>query len=96
MPSPFSFSSSPTTDNCHGLDPQEDFLQRLAELQPDLAVTAAYGNMLPQRFLDTPRYGTLNVHPSLLPRYRGAAPVQRALEVGARLLGRGMGPRAGE
>ncbi|GIL58280.1 hypothetical protein Vafri_13359 [Volvox africanus] len=38
--------------------------------------------MLPQRFLDIPRYGTLNVHPSLLPKYRGAAPVQRALEDG--------------
>ncbi|KAG2484615.1 hypothetical protein HYH03_016569 [Edaphochlamys debaryana] len=58
------------------------FLERLIALQPDLAVTAAYGNMLPQRFLDIPRYGTLNVHPSLLPRYRGAAPVQRAVEDG--------------
>lgn len=60
---------------------QEAFLAALAEAAPDLAVTAAYGNMLPQRFLDTPRLGTLNIHPSLLPRYRGAAPVQRALEV---------------
>ncbi|GIL58279.1 hypothetical protein Vafri_13359 [Volvox africanus] len=61
---------------------EEDFLRRLEELEPDLAITAAYGNMLPQRFLDIPRYGTLNVHPSLLPKYRGAAPVQRALEDG--------------
>ncbi|GLC48684.1 hypothetical protein PLESTB_000125500 [Pleodorina starrii] len=61
---------------------EEDFLQRLEALRPDLAVTAAYGNMLPQRFLDIPLYGTLNVHPSLLPRYRGAAPVQRALQDG--------------
>ncbi|GIM13357.1 hypothetical protein Vretimale_16514 [Volvox reticuliferus] len=61
---------------------EEDFLHRLEELKPDLAITAAYGNMLPQRFLDIPRYGTLNVHPSLLPKYRGAAPVQRALEDG--------------
>ena len=51
------------------------------ELQPDLCVTAAYGNILPQRFLDIPRFGTLNIHPSLLPRFRGAAPVQRALQV---------------
>ena len=50
-------------------------------MQPDLCVTAAYGNVLPQRFLDTPRCGTLNIHPSLLPKYRGAAPVQRALQV---------------
>lgn len=61
---------------------QEEFLEALAALQPDLCVTAAYGNMLPQRFLDTPRHGTLNIHPSLLPRYRGAAPVNRALEAG--------------
>ncbi|GLI63252.1 hypothetical protein VaNZ11_006151 [Volvox africanus] len=61
---------------------EEDFLRRLEELEPDLAITAAYGNMLPQRFLDIPQYGTLNVHPSLLPKYRGAAPVQRALEDG--------------
>ncbi len=58
-----------------------EFLERLAELAPDLCVTAAYGNILPQRFLDIPRFGTLNVHPSLLPAYRGAAPVQRALQV---------------
>ena len=53
----------------------------MAELAPDLCVTAAYGNILPQRFLDIPRFGTLNIHPSLLPGYRGAAPVQRALQV---------------
>ena len=44
-------------------------------------MTAAYGNILPYAFLVVPRCGTLNVHPSLLPRYRGAAPVQRALQV---------------
>ena len=60
---------------------QEAFLERLTDLQPDLCVTAAYGNILPQRFLDIPRCGTLNIHPSLLPQYRGAAPVQRALQV---------------
>ncbi|MEW5317523.1 MAG: hypothetical protein WDW38_008811 [Sanguina aurantia] len=58
------------------------FLERLLALQPDLCVTAAYGNLLPQRFLDIPAHGTLNIHPSLLPRYRGAAPVQRALQDG--------------
>lgn len=67
--------------------PQEAFLHWLRELQPDLCITAAYGNMLPQRFLDIPALGTLNIHPSLLPLYRGAAPVQRALQVG-----RGMKP----
>ncbi|KAF6000794.1 Mitochondrial transcription factor 1 [Cyanidiococcus yangmingshanensis] len=49
------------------------------ELRPDLAITAAYGQILPERFLRVPRLGVLNIHPSLLPRYRGAAPVQRAL-----------------
>lgn len=61
---------------------EEAFLSRLNELQPDLCVTAAYGCFLPQRFLDMPRLGTLNVHPSLLPLYRGAAPLQRCLEAG--------------
>lgn len=61
--------------------PQHEFLDDLTALQPDLCVTAAYGNVLPQRFLDIPRCGTLNIHPSLLPLYRGAAPVQRALQV---------------
>lgn len=60
----------------------ETFLAELEALQPDLCVTAAYGQFLPQRFLDIPKFGTLNVHPSLLPRYRGASPVQRCLEAG--------------
>lgn len=66
---------------------QEQFLNALTDLQPDLCVTAAYGNMLPQRFLKLPRYGTLNIHPSLLPRYRGAAPVNRTLENGDAVTG---------
>ena len=60
----------------------ETFLAALAELQPDLCITAAYGCFLPQRFLDMPKFGTLNIHPSLLPLYRGAAPLQRCLEAG--------------
>jgi methionyl-tRNA formyltransferase len=58
------------------------FLQQLQDLQPDLCITAAYGNFLPQKFLQIPEFGTLNIHPSLLPAYRGAAPVQRSLEAG--------------
>lgn len=57
-------------------------MEAFAALQPDLAITAAYGNMLPTAFLDIPKHGTLNIHPSLLPKYRGAAPVQRAVQVG--------------
>lgn len=60
---------------------QEGFLERLRGFQPDLCVTAAYGSILPRAFLDIPRCGTLNIHPSLLPRWRGAAPVPRAIEV---------------
>jgi methionyl-tRNA formyltransferase len=61
---------------------QEAFLSHLESLQPDLCITAAYGNILPSRFLAIPRLGTLNIHPSLLPRFRGAAPVNRCLENG--------------
>ena len=61
---------------------EEDFLAELRAMAPDLMVTAAYGNYLPRAFLDIPRLGTLNIHPSLLPSFRGAAPVQRALESG--------------
>jgi methionyl-tRNA formyltransferase len=55
------------------------FLARLQELAPDVAVVVAYGKILPQAVLDVPRHGCLNVHGSLLPRYRGAAPVQWAI-----------------
>lgn len=63
------------------------FLATLSNLQPDLCITAAYGNYLPTKFLSIPRYGTLNIHPSLLPSYRGAAPVQRSLEDGLTVSG---------
>lgn len=59
-----------------------EFLDHLERLDIDLCITAAYGNFLPKRFLSIPRHGTVNIHPSLLPRYRGAAPVQRCLENG--------------
>lgn len=54
----------------------------LAALQPDLMVVVAYGLILPQLVLDTPRLGCINSHASLLPRWRGAAPIQRAVEAG--------------
>lgn len=63
------------------------FLDELKTLEPDLCITVAYGNFLPQQFLDIPKYGTLNIHPSLLPKYRGSAPVQRALECGEKETG---------
>ena len=58
----------------------ESFLRALQQLQPDLCITVAYGNYLPKAFLNIPKYGTLNIHPSLLPKYRGAAPIQRYIE----------------
>ena len=57
----------------------EAFLGALRDLQPDLIAVAAYGQILPQSLLDLPRFGCLNVHTSLLPRYRGAAPIQWAI-----------------
>ncbi len=58
------------------------FLETFEKLKPDLCITAAYGNYLPKRFLSVPKYGTINIHPSLLPKYRGAAPLQRCLQNG--------------
>ncbi|WP_120718026.1 methionyl-tRNA formyltransferase [Tsuneonella amylolytica] len=54
----------------------------LAAFEPDLAVVAAYGLILPQAVLDIPKQGCLNVHASLLPKWRGAAPIQRAIMAG--------------
>lgn len=53
--------------------------QALKELEADVAVVAAYGLILPQSVLDTPRYGCLNIHASLLPRWRGASPIQQSI-----------------
>ena len=54
----------------------EEFTVRLEEMKPDLMVVVAFGQILSQRILDIPPYGCINVHASLLPRYRGAAPMQ--------------------
>jgi methionyl-tRNA formyltransferase len=59
----------------------------IAELKADLMVVAAYGLILPQAVLQMPRLGCVNVHASLLPRWRGAAPIQRAIEAGDRQTG---------
>jgi methionyl-tRNA formyltransferase len=57
----------------------EAFLQELAGMEIDLGVVAAYGRILPERLISIPRFGMINVHASLLPEYRGAAPVHRAV-----------------
>ena len=59
-----------------------DALTQLAALEADIMIVVAYGLLLPQAVLDTPRLGCINVHASLLPRWRGAAPIQRAIEAG--------------
>ena len=56
--------------------------QELRKLAPDLMIVVAYGLLLPQAVLDIPRLGCVNVHASLLPRWRGAAPIQRAIQAG--------------
>ncbi len=55
---------------------------QLAALKPDLMIVIAYGVLLPQSVLDIPRHGCINIHASLLPRWRGAAPIQRAIMAG--------------
>ncbi|KAL2551879.1 formyltransferase [Forsythia ovata] len=66
---------------------EEAFLFQFKALEPELCITAAYGNILPTKFLKIPSLGTVNIHPSLLPLYRGAAPVQRALQDGVKETG---------
>ena len=70
----------PVLQPARARDPQ--FIKELHALAPDLIVVAAYGQILPQALLDIPRHGCLNVHTSLLPRHRGAAPIQWAIMEG--------------
>jgi methionyl-tRNA formyltransferase len=56
-----------------------EFMETIQRLNPDLVVVVAYGQILPQALLDIPKFGCLNVHTSILPKYRGAAPIQWAL-----------------
>lgn len=57
----------------------EAFLEELKNLAPDIIIVVAYGKILPKYIIDYPKYGCINVHGSLLPSYRGAAPIQRAV-----------------
>ena len=65
----------------------ENFEETLKEWNPDIIVVAAYGKILPKYVLDYPKYGCINIHASLLPRYRGAAPIQRAIMAGETEIG---------
>jgi methionyl-tRNA formyltransferase len=60
----------------------DEFLAQLRQLTPDISVVVAYGHILPREVIDLPRLGTLNIHASLLPEYRGAAPIQAAIRDG--------------
>ncbi|WP_289136698.1 methionyl-tRNA formyltransferase [uncultured Brevibacillus sp.] len=60
----------------------EESLEEVLALSPDLIVTAAYGQILPKRLLDAPKYGCINVHASLLPKYRGGAPIHTSIVEG--------------
>jgi len=66
-------------------DPQ--IIQQLHDLHPDLFIDVAYGLFIPEEILNLPRYGCINIHPSLLPRWRGASPVQAAILAGDKITG---------
>lgn len=66
---------------------EPEFIEHLTVLAPDCCPVVAYGALLPQRVLDVPRYGWINLHFSLLPAWRGAAPVQAAIDAGDEMTG---------
>ena len=76
--------SQPRSLRLDGRHPEDALLaqQALREAAPELMVVAAYGLILPRWVLELPRHGCFNIHASLLPRWRGAAPIQRAIEAG--------------
>ena len=65
----------------------EEAYDSLKELNPDVIVVAAYGQILPKRVLDLPKFGCVNIHGSLLPKYRGAAPIQQSVLDGEKITG---------
>ncbi len=65
----------------------EEFFNKLQELSPDLICVTAYGKILPKHILDLPPHGCVNVHASLLPKYRGAAPINWAIKMGEKITG---------
>lgn len=64
-----------------------EFLQTMTELAPDLAVVVAFGQILPESILEIPTLGCINIHGSLLPKYRGSAPIQQAILDGEQMTG---------
>ena len=66
---------------------EENFREFLERMNPDIIVVVAYGRILPKYVLDYPKYGCINIHGSVLPKYRGAAPIQRAIMAGEKEMG---------
>lgn len=78
-----------------------EFVKVLKNLAPDMIVVAAFGQIIPKEILDMPKYGCINIHASLLPKYRGAAPIQQAVidgekESGVTIMKMGMGLDTGD
>lgn len=69
------------------LKDNSQILQQLTNIKPDLAIAAAYGRIIPKEILNIPKLGFLNIHPSLLPKYRGASPIQSAILEDAKITG---------
>ena len=66
---------------------EPEFVETLKKLEPDMIIVAAFGQIIPKTILDMPKYGCLNIHASLLPKYRGAAPIQWAVLNGDKITG---------
>ena len=83
LPSPVKKQAIALAPNCPLFQPAkastDEFVQELQKFNPDLFVVVAYGEIIKQNLLDLPRFGCINIHASLLPKYRGAAPIQRAI-----------------
>jgi methionyl-tRNA formyltransferase len=73
------FVNTPTKLNPEKSEEGKAFTERLAEKNPDYLVVIAYGKIIPQAILDIPKVAPINVHGSLLPKYRGASPIQTCL-----------------
>jgi len=63
----------------HNLKNDEEFFKHFHAFAPDICIVTAYGKLIPSRYLEVPKYGFINIHPSLLPKYRGPSPVQAAI-----------------
>ena len=79
----------------------QEFLDTLKEIQPDIIIVAAFGQIIPKEVLELPKYGCINIHASLLPKYRGAAPIQQAVidgekESGVTIMQMGVGLDTGD